>query len=81
MSSYSVAYAKTQLSKLIDEALAGESVVITRHGKPVVELRPSAPARPTRRVDLEWLRKRRDALPPLGENAVNILRRMRDGEE
>ena len=42
MSSYSVAYAKEQLSKLIDEALAGESVVITRHGKPVVELRPSA---------------------------------------
>ncbi len=81
MSSYSVAYAKEQLSKLIDEALAGESVVITRHGKPVVELRPKQEPAQRKKVDVEWLRKRREALPPLGENAVDILRRMRDGGE
>ena len=41
MASYSVAKAKDNLSKLIDEALAGEAVTITGHGKPVVELRPA----------------------------------------
>lgn len=84
MSSYPIAKAKEQLSRLIDEALAGESVTITRHGKPVVELRPTQPEPAPRRMtkdDLEWLRKRRDALPPLGENAVDIIRRMRDEED
>ncbi|KAF2991094.1 type II toxin-antitoxin system Phd/YefM family antitoxin [Methylocystis sp. MJC1] len=41
MSSYPIAKAKEQLSRLVDEALSGETVTITRHGKPVVKLRPS----------------------------------------
>ena len=83
MSSYSVAHAKEQLSKLIDEALAGETVVITRHGKPVVELRPSADKAPAGadRYKLDWLQRRRDSRPRLNEPAVDIIRRMRDGEE
>jgi prevent-host-death family protein len=40
MTSHSVAEAKAHLSRLIERSLAGESVVITRHGHPVVELRP-----------------------------------------
>lgn len=32
--------AKTQLSKLIEQALAGQEVVIARNGKPVVKLVP-----------------------------------------
>lgn len=39
MPSYSVATTKDKLSSLIDKALAGEEVIITRHGKPAVELR------------------------------------------
>ena len=35
-----VAEAKTHLSALIDKALAGEEVVISKHGKPVVRLIP-----------------------------------------
>ncbi len=35
---YSVHEAKTQLSKLLDLARAGEEVVITRHGKVVAKL-------------------------------------------
>jgi antitoxin (DNA-binding transcriptional repressor) of toxin-antitoxin stability system len=84
MSSYPIAKAKEQLSRLIDEALAGETVTITRHGKPVVELRRSTPDEAPKRMtkaDLEWLRKRRDARPPLGEDAVTLIRRMRDVEE
>ena len=42
MTAYSVADAKNQLPKLIDRALDGEEVIITRRGKPVVELRPAA---------------------------------------
>jgi prevent-host-death family protein len=37
---YSVHAAKTQLSKLIDAALAGEEVVIAKGSKPVVRLVP-----------------------------------------
>ena len=40
MSRHSVAEAKNHLSELIDRALKGEGVVITRHGQPVVELKP-----------------------------------------
>lgn len=43
MSRYSVAEAKNGLPNLIDRALQGEEVLITRHGRVVVELRP-APA-------------------------------------
>lgn len=35
-----VAEAKTHLSALIDKALAGEEVIISKHGKPVVRLIP-----------------------------------------
>ena len=40
MTAYRVAEAKNTLPRLIDRALQGEEVVITRHGKPVVELKP-----------------------------------------
>ena len=39
MAHYSVATTKDRLSSLIDKAMAGEEVVITRHGKPVVEIK------------------------------------------
>jgi prevent-host-death family protein len=35
--------AKSQLSKLVDAALAGEEVIIQRAGKPAVRLVPIAP--------------------------------------
>jgi len=43
MSEHSIAEARAHLSALIDRALAGETVVITRRGKPVVEVRPTQP--------------------------------------
>ena len=43
MSTHSVAEAKNHLPELIDRALKGESVVITRHGHPVVELKAVPP--------------------------------------
>ena len=60
MSTHTVAEAKNQLSKLIDRALKGEGIVITRRGQPVVELKPVRPVpRPIAEADIEWLRARR----------------------
>jgi prevent-host-death family protein len=56
MTTYSVADAKDNLSELIDRALKGEGVVITRHGAPVVELKPvSGPAQAVTQADIDWL--------------------------
>jgi antitoxin (DNA-binding transcriptional repressor) of toxin-antitoxin stability system len=50
MTYYSVATTKDKLSSLIDKALAGEEVIITRHGKPMVEIRViQADAKPSKR--------------------------------
>jgi prevent-host-death family protein len=79
MSNYSIAQAKDQLSKLVDEALNGQQVTITRHGKPVVELRPAAPAgRRTIKDTLNWLRKSRQSLPSLDGDTVALIREMRE---
>jgi prevent-host-death family protein len=43
MSMHSLVEAETRLSDLIDRAQQGEAVVITRHGKPVAELRTRGP--------------------------------------
>jgi antitoxin (DNA-binding transcriptional repressor) of toxin-antitoxin stability system len=60
--------AKTQLSRLIEQALAGERVVIARAGRPLVELKPYVAARP--RVSGLWkgrVRIARDFDAPLPE--------------
>ena len=63
MPHYSVATTKDQLSSLIDKALAGEEVVVTRHGKPVVRL--DAVGDKSARTSLSArLREFRATLPP-----------------
>jgi prevent-host-death family protein len=90
MSTHSVAEAESKLSELIDRALDGEGVVITRDGQPVVELKP-VPAKPevpkserkwTVEEQLEWLRARRSLLPMSKTDAATEVRQMREeGEE
>ena len=46
--------AKTQLSQLLDQVEKGESVTITRHGRPVAVLAPVEPARPAK-TGAQWL--------------------------
>jgi prevent-host-death family protein len=78
---YSIAQAKDQLSRLIDEALTGEIVTITRHGKPVASLTPSAPSpTPLTPEYLEAMRHRARARPSLGGDSVTLVREMRDEE-
>ena len=83
MATYSIEEAKALLSELIHKALAGEGVTITRDGKPVAELRPTMSAtvrRPSPRL-INEIAARAKTRPRLGENAVDIIRRMRDEPE
>ncbi|HXQ14449.1 MAG TPA: type II toxin-antitoxin system prevent-host-death family antitoxin [Caulobacteraceae bacterium] len=82
MSTYSVAQAKDNLSKLLDQALAGEEVTITRRGKPiarlVAELSAQVPVdRPNSPFDIDWLR-RHVVTPKTQVDSGELLRRMRD---
>jgi prevent-host-death family protein len=77
MSEYTVAEARDNFTKLIDRALAGEEVTITRRGKPVVSIVPKGPVRGLT-VDLEWLDRVR--VTPSGPTAdwtplVELMRR------
>lgn len=82
MRTYSVADAKNQLSELIDRALKGEGVVITRHGRPVVELKPVAePILPVSLADLDWLAMHRVGGTRVTEDAGALLERIRDESE
>ena len=81
MGAYSLAQAQKELDRLVDQALTGEVVTLTRDGQPVVTLTPAAPAAPLSPIDdeyLEWMRKRRAARPSLGPDAVTLVREMRD---
>lgn len=60
MAAYGVADAKAQLSNLIERSLRGETVVITRHGKPAVRLLPLEMSEP---VDVTALRAALTAQP------------------
>lgn len=42
MKTYNIHEAKTHLSRLVDQAEAGEEIVIARAGRPVVRLQPIA---------------------------------------
>jgi prevent-host-death family protein len=81
MSTHSVAEAKNRLPELIDRALKGEGIVITRHGRPVVELKPvPEPARPVSAADLDWLAARRMKVKRSKKNAGDFVSAMRDEE-
>ena len=83
MSTHSIAQAKNQLSELINRALKGEGVVITRHGHPVVELKPILEAvRPVSEVDLDWLAKHRIARRlTTKKTAGELVSAMRDEDQ
>jgi prevent-host-death family protein len=74
---YSVAQARDGLPGLIDKAMAGEEVIITRHGKPVAELRPAPADRPADTSDFKamtrWLISRSVTPKPGAPNSVELL--------
>jgi prevent-host-death family protein len=79
MALYGVAEAKDNLPSLIAKAEAGEQVIITRHGKPAVELKPvrQAPAqRDPEAVSAayERLRQLRESLPRTAVTSLELKR-------
>lgn len=57
MKTVGASQAKNQLSQLLDQVEKGESVTITRHGRPVAVLAPVALAKPAKsaKTGEEWL--------------------------
>ena len=82
MSSHSVAEAKNRLSQLIERALDGEEIVITRHGHPVVLLKPVLkPAHAVTQADLDWLAEHRIGRVAPSQDSGTLLTNLRDEEE
>ncbi|WEK45357.1 MAG: type II toxin-antitoxin system prevent-host-death family antitoxin [Candidatus Andeanibacterium colombiense] len=76
MDSYSLADAKARLSELLDKVEAGETVEITRRGKPAARLVPTG--RQLKKVDVGRLARLAERLPEQKESAADMVRRMRD---
>ena len=82
MSTHSVAEAKNRLPELIDRALDGEDIVITRHGRPVAELKAIPPrAKPVTPADLDRLAARHLGRRLADEDAGTFISKMRDEDE
>jgi prevent-host-death family protein len=78
MTRINLADAKARFSEIVDRAEAGESIEITRRGKPVAKIGPTEKKRALKPVDVEALRKVRDTMPYQHESGADIIRRMRD---
>lgn len=77
MNSMNLADAKAQLSALVDRVEAGDTIDITRHGKPVARI--SAVTYPRKPVNLGMLQALTNTLPVQTEIAADLVRAMRDG--
>jgi antitoxin (DNA-binding transcriptional repressor) of toxin-antitoxin stability system len=71
-----LADAKARLSELVELAVSGERIVITRRGKPVAEMsKPDVELQP---VDTKALQDLTHRLPRQKRGAGTALRRLRD---
>jgi len=77
MDAINLADAKAHLSALIDRVEAGDSIDITRRGKPVARL--TAVERPRKRIDAAMLRSSTDKMKPQPDSA-EFVRSMRDSD-
>ncbi len=73
-----LADAKAHLSELLDRVEAGDTIEISRRGKPVARLIGSS--RPRKRVDVTTLRTLTATMPPQTQDAADLIRSMRDGD-
>ena len=76
MKSVNLAHAKAHLSELVEQAESGETICITRRGKPVAQL--NAVMRPRKRIDIAAVRAVTARMPLQAESAGEFVRRMRD---
>ncbi len=78
MDGISLADAKAHLSELVDRVQTGDSIDITRRGKPVARL--TAVARPSKRIDRAMLEALTAGMPSQTQQAADLVRSMRDGD-
>jgi prevent-host-death family protein len=76
MERITLTYAKANLSEILDRVQAGEALAITRHGKPVAHLTPTA--KPRKRIDAARLRALTTTMLPQTAPATDLMRSMRD---
>jgi prevent-host-death family protein len=77
MRTISLAEAKAKLSELVESAAAGETVEITKRGKPVAQLVPVT--KKLKPIDFEALRElTKKSMTYQEESAGDFIRRMRD---
>jgi prevent-host-death family protein len=76
MTVVNLADAKAHLSALVDRVEAGDTVEITRRGKPVARL--SAAAAPRKPIDAAALAALTATMPAAGRSAAELVRAMRD---
>jgi prevent-host-death family protein len=78
MTTISLAKAKAKLSELVERAASGETVCITRRGKPIAQI--TAARLPREPIDAAVLKTLTDTMPPQTESAGAFLWRMRDDD-
>jgi len=78
MGAINLADAKAHLSELVDRVEAGDSIDITRRGKPVARL--TAVASPRKRIDAAQPQSLTATMTPQTQDAADLVRSMRDGD-
>jgi len=78
MSAITLADAKAHLSQLVDRVEAGDSIDITRRGKPVARL--IAVTKPRKRIDAALLESVTATMHPQPQGAADLVRSMREGD-
>ena len=76
MGTVGIADAKAHLSELVERASGGETVQITRRGKPIAQI--VAAKAPRKRIDITALRTMVGKVPMQAEPAGEFIRRMRN---
>lgn len=76
--SVSIAEAKAKLSELIETVQKGETIIITKRGRVVAELRAPEPRHERRPFDYEALRRFQQTLPMCEQSAEDLVRQLRD---
>jgi len=77
MSAFDLADAKAHLSELVDRVEAGDSIDITRRGKPVARL--TSVSKPRKAIDAALLQSLTMTMPQ-PQRAADLARSMRDAD-
>ncbi|RJG45403.1 type II toxin-antitoxin system prevent-host-death family antitoxin [Mesorhizobium sp. DCY119] len=78
MSTVNLADAKAHLSELIGRVAEGDTVRITRRGKPIAQL--SSVKKTLQPIDLAALKSITDQMPAQRQSAGEFMRDVRDGD-